>query len=145
MQIGQDSAETFWLNRRDARPSNSTGGLVVSYDVKLVDPETGKAVIVDRHTEGGTYAIGGVDEAELNITYNYSEHFHEALEPEKGLRWLYGKTGRETVERLRDAVIALGTVRDPDYWKSTPGNAGFALSILLRWAGMYPDAVWKGD
>lgn len=47
------------------------------------------------------------------------------------------------MERLRIAVNTLGTVRDNDYWKPTPGNAGYALAILLKWAGQYPEARFK--
>ena len=32
-----------------------------------------------------------------------------------------------------------------DYWAATPGNAGKALNILLKWAKQFPDATFKGD
>lgn len=98
-------------------------------------------MVVPGHAEGGTHALGGTDEAELNITYNYSQHF-KALHAE-GIRWLDGKTGEDTAPALAAAVQQLGTARDRDYWAPTPGNAGYALSILLDWAQLHPQAVWQ--
>lgn len=105
----------------------------MSWDVYL--ERDGETVEVPSHTEGGTIAIGGDDRAELNVTYNYSEHYP--------FRSLDGATARDTIGILRDAVATLGTERDSDYWASTPGNAGHALSVLLRWAEAHPDAVWR--
>ena len=110
------------------------------------NPETheiGGPVEVERFVEGGTLMLGGSVQADLNITYNYSHYFHEALDTEKGLKWLSGRTAAETVVRLEAAVAALGTEPYTDYWEATPGNAGFALSILLAWARKNPEAVWE--
>lgn len=140
----------------------------MSYDIDLIDPKTNEpvknskmlfiqsnfveivenkvqSVKVEKHEEGGTYALGGTEEASLNITYNYSRHFYEHIDSKQGIRWLYGKTGKETQERLTKAVAELGTEKDADYWKDTPGNAGYALSILLKWAIQHPTAVFRGD
>jgi len=117
----------------------------MSYDIDLIDPETDEIAKVDNHTEGGTYAIGGIEQASLNVTYNYSKHFYDHLDAKKGIRWLYGKKAKNTAMRLRKAVKELGTQPDKDYWLSTPGNAGAALSVLLRWAEKNPECVWRGD
>jgi hypothetical protein len=109
----------------------------MSYDISLQDAETGESCTVRRHCEGGTYALGGTDEAELNVTYNYASHFN--------FPGLDGKTAGETRAELRDAVLQLGTQRDPDYWASTPGNCGHTCELLLRWAIEHPDAVWVVD
>ena len=114
----------------------------MSYDVGLYRKVP---VEVESHTEGGTYALGGTDRAELNITYNYSKYFYRELDAEKGLRWLYGQTGEAVIPRLEKAIAALGTKQDTNYWADTPGNAGYALSILLKWAKQHPDAVFDGD
>jgi len=103
----------------------------------------GGPVNVPTHTEGGTYAVGGINKAEINITWNYSKYYYRHLDEEDGIRWLHGKVARDTIERLALAVLILGTERDDDYWASTPGNAGYALSILLGWAREYPDAEWR--
>ena len=117
----------------------------MSYDIELVDPETRLPVSVPRFAEGGTQAIGGSDEAHLNITYNYAPLFYSALDADDGIRWLYGKTGKRCAVHLRRAVDKLGTARDEDYWRPTRGNAGYALSILLEWAKQHPGAVFQGD
>lgn len=115
----------------------------MSYDLGLY--RDGVPVQVDHFDEGGTRILGGTDQAELNITYNYSWFFYKFLSPRKGLRWLYGKTGKQCIGRLEKAVKELGTQQFENYWAPTPGNAGHALSILLRWAKQHPDAVFNGD
>ena len=109
----------------------------MSYDVALL--HKGIPVRVPRHSDGGTYVLGGIDRAELNVTYNYDI---SCLGP-NGLWELHGLTGDEALPRLRGAVLYLGTVRDPDYWAGTPGNAGYTLSILLGWAALYPRATFR--
>ena len=111
----------------------------MSFWVYLYD-ETNMPVKIEPHSEGGTIILGGTDEAELNITYNYSSYYYEHLSPRKGLRWLHKKKARDTIKRLEKAVKELGTKKDKDYWKTTKGNAGYALSILLHWARQYPKA-----
>jgi hypothetical protein len=116
----------------------------MSYDVYLVDEE-GETCTVERHKEGGTYVLNGTEEAHLNVTYNYSGDLHQALDEDDGIRWLYNKTGAECLERLKGAVKVLGTTRSDNYWEKTPGNAGYALSILLKWAKEHPTARFTGD
>lgn len=112
----------------------------MSYGVALkVD---GKFVQVERHVEGGVFAAGGTHQADLYVTFNYSPFFREHIDSEQRLYWLHGKTGAACIARLESAVAALGTERDPDYWKATAGNAGYALSILLKWAKEHPEAVF---
>lgn len=111
----------------------------MSYWVYLLNEQG--PVEVTRHAEGGTYALGGTPTAELNVTYNYGTFFRETL-GEEGLRELQDKKASAVLALLEQAVATLGTERDSDYWKPTPGNAGYALSILLEWAKQYPDAVF---
>lgn len=113
----------------------------MSFWVSLNDQDG--VCIVDNHTEGATVAIGGVMEADLNVTYNYSKHFYECLDKEHGLRALNGQRAGDWLKRMEGAVLKLGDKRDPDYWKDTPGNAGHALNVLLKWAAQYPDATWE--
>ena len=122
----------------------------MSYWVRLLDT-SGQTCHVSKHSEGGTYVLGGTSEAELNITYNYSNQFakvgldfHEhAPLGRHGKIAVHGKRAGDLIPLLADAVKSLGTERHPDYWKSTPGNAGFALSILLDWARQHPDGVFE--
>jgi len=103
----------------------------------------GKLVKVESHVEGATYCLEGSDGADLNITYNYSPHYYNSLDKRKGLEWLDGKKAKEALARLERAIKELGTEKDNDYWKSTPGNAGYALLILLKWAKQYPEAIFE--
>lgn len=96
--------------------------------------ENGEFCDVPLFEEGGTYALGGSCEADLNVTYNYGGLFN--------FRGLDGRTGAETQAELDDAVARLGTERDMNYWAATPGNAGVACALLASWARLYPDAVW---
>lgn len=99
-------------------------------------------VTVDSHSDGGTYALGGTSEASLNITYNYAADMWRTL-GEGGVRSLHGKRAGEVLGVLAAAVAMVGTDRDDNYWAATPGNAGYALSILLGWARQYPDATFE--
>ena len=93
--------------------------------------------------KGGTYAVGGTTDLNLNITYNYSKHFYRIIDG--GIRSLYGKTGAESIPILKSAIEKLKDDVDPDYWKPTEGNARRALHGLLSFAQMRPDGVWDGD
>jgi len=113
----------------------------MSWDVDL--EKNGKSVDVARHTEGGTYVLGGSIRAELNISYNYSPFYYKHLDNEDGLRWLHGKKAVECISRLKSAILKLGITRDSDYWKATHGNAGAALNLLLKWAESNPEAKFR--
>jgi len=114
----------------------------MSWNVSLLYSNE-KYAQVDNHKEGGTYAMGGVTDADLNITYNYSWFYHQCLDKSKGIDWLDGKIAKETILHLTEAVKKLGTRQYKDYWADTPGNAGYALNILLGWAKQHPDAVFE--
>lgn len=120
-----------------------------SYETEPCPEPCYPSVIVDRHAEGGIYVMGGTSEGEINVTYNYGGHFRDALhDPNPGesdvlARLLNNRRAGDVVTALEQAVARLGTARSADYWEATPGNAGYALSILLSWARQHPDAVFK--
>lgn len=119
----------------------------MSYDIELLDPVTKETIILDapHDMRGGTYALGGTDQAWLNVTYNYGKHYYRVI-GEHGIRTIYGKTGAESIPILERAVAALGDDVDPDdYWNPTEGNAKRALLQLLALARLRPDGVWAGD
>lgn len=101
----------------------------------------GETVPVENHAEGGTYALGGVPRAELNVTYNYGRCYREAV-GHNLMDFLQDKEAGETLDTLRAVVEKLGTEQTPDYWEPTPGNAGHAAAVLLKWAEQHPDAMW---
>ena len=115
----------------------------MSWWVYLQD-DNGHPVAVAPHQEGGTYVLGGLSEAELNVTYNYGQHFSDAgVELHYKGGNLHGKKAKEVVDLLQQAVNKLGTKTSKDYWAPTPGNAGHALSILLSWARQHPEATFE--
>lgn len=118
----------------------------MSYDIYLKNPHSSETCILEtpHDFKGGTYALGGTSEAWLNVTYNYSEHFYRTM-GEKGIRTIYDLTGEASIPVLQAAIDQLGDDVDPDYWKSTEGNAKAALSQLLAFATLRPDGVWDGD
>ena len=119
----------------------------MSYDIALVHPVTRERLEVDEphFIRGGTYCISGTTECKLNVTYNYGVFFRKVLDPEKGIRSLYGMSGAESIPVLKEAISKLGDDVDPDYWKPTEGNAKQALYGLLALAQMRPDGIWDGD
>ncbi len=117
----------------------------MSYDIYLSDPVTGNVLQLDapHQMKGGTYAIGGTECAELNVTYNYAKHYGSL--GSEGIRTIYGKTGAQSIPLLTDAIEKLGDDVDADYWKPTEGNAKQALLQLRALAQLRPDGVWRGD
>ena len=86
--------------------------------------------------------MDGSTDASLNVTFNYSGFYYAHLNFDGGLRWLDKKPAHTTIDSLRSAILELGFNQDADYWAVTPGNAGYALWILLAWATLHPDAKW---
>ena len=118
----------------------------MSYDIRLADPITKETIILDapHQIKGGTYAVGGTNEAWLNVTYNYGKHFYP-LFGDKGIRELYGKSGAESIPILENAILQLDDDVNEDYWAATEGNAKRALLGLLAFAKIRPDGIWNGD
>jgi len=111
---------------------------MMSYWVSLINGND-EIYEVEPFEEGGTYCMGGSTEADLNITYNYSKCYAPLG---FSIKDLHDKTAIEMIPKLEELVEKLGTKQDKDYWKPTNGNAGFALSILLKWAKQYPKGKW---
>ena len=118
----------------------------MSYDIKLVDPITGKCLELDEphHMRGGTYQTGETLQANLNITWNYGDAFRRVI-GDQGVRTIYGMTGAESIPVLQSANSQLSDDVDDDYWKATDGNAKRALLQLLVLARMRPNGIWKGN
>lgn len=138
----------------------------MSYDVSLRDAETGAILTTDSHTEGGTIVVGGTNECVLNITYNYSEVYsmvtvfvdHQPTtfwrkvgmlmshdfgrDSYFSIKLLHGRKAKGTVPWLTKVVRLLGDKPYEDYWAPTPGNAGHAAAVLLKWALEHPEGVW---
>lgn len=118
----------------------------MSYDIDLNCPVTNKVIELDfkHNMKGGTYAVGGTNEASLNVTYNYAPIFYKLFH-ENGIRVLYGMSGAESISLLSEAIHKLSNDVSKDYWKCTEGNVKKVLHQLLSFAKMRPDGIWSGD
>ena len=117
----------------------------MGYDICLAN-ETG-VVQVPRHNEGSyrrckTDGSEGTTAAEISVTGNYDPIYQQVTG--KNLRkMLDGLLAWVTVHVLTKVVTACGTLKDDDYWKATPGNAGAIAVLLLDWARLHPNAIWE--
>lgn len=107
----------------------------MSWWIYLNDPETGKPVHVGPHQEGATRSIPPDESAEINVTYNYGKFFRFPK--------LHKMKAQDTINWFEVFIEHFGTDVDDDYWKVTAGNIGHCLSILLKWAQQYPNAIWE--
>lgn len=135
----------------------------MSYDISLVDPVTRETLTMDapHQMRGGTYAIGGTTRLWLNITYNYGVWYRKPYAfGEKGIRAIYGMTGKDSIPLLHRTIANLETVDEElpqeeiderksrgmgDYWIPTKENAIKPLYQLIELAKMRPDGIWEGD
>lgn len=117
----------------------------MSYDISYVNENGNPFELDEIMEEGGTYVVRNT-ETELNITYNYSWYYYQFLDKEQGIRWIYGKKGKECIEKLKEAIMPFVEADTyKDYWACTPGNCVKPLKILLSWCEKYPEGVFKGD
>jgi hypothetical protein len=113
-----------------------------SYETEPCPEPCYPSVIVERFQDGGTQPMGGTDEAEINVTYNYGREFHQVLGADFR-EALSGKRASDVLALLEAGAAQLGTERSADYWEPTPGNAGAVLARLAAWARQHPDAVFR--
>jgi len=117
----------------------------MSYDIRMVNIQGEVCKLKEPHYyKGGTYIIGGNDLAEHNITYNYGYFYKEVLGDE-GIRFLYGKTGKECLLHINKAIEKLGIDKTNNYWEATQGNAGNALLALKFFCEQFPAGIIEGD
>lgn len=130
----------------------------MSYDISLKDRVTGETLEVEspHFMTGGIYAVGGTREMWLNITWNYANYYYEATDgdprfahdeisayysdgttgpvvTEYGIRGIYGKSGAESIQMLKDMILRIeqkykkdgkwiDTVRKKTRWLDPDGN-----------------------
>ena len=90
-----------------------------------------------------------IEDESFNITYNVAPMFYK--HNEKGIRGLYGKTGKEAQVFLKDMLCFFLENREeleklnPDNgWGSYEGTLKFLLKLFTV-SGEYPEGVWEGD
>ncbi|MBQ8996205.1 MAG: hypothetical protein IJ091_10365 [Oscillospiraceae bacterium] len=109
----------------------------MSYDIKLLDPVSRKTIMLpikhvmiggtyraDYDERTGTFSPSPIQDAWLNITYNYSRYYDEATDgdsrfankpyyansekdvdqDEYGICGIYGKSGAESIPMLKDMI-----------------------------------------
>ena len=52
--------------------------------------------------------------SDLYTSYNHSWAFYAYLDEDKGIRWIYGKKGKDVIERLETVLEALEKLIEPD-------------------------------
>lgn len=109
----------------------------MSYDVSLIEDDR-ICTVNETCQAGGTQIVGGTNECELNITYNYGEVFGDLV------RELNGRKAVDTIEELQAFVDKWPNARPykSDYWAPTPGNAVAAIKRLLSFATQNPNGTW---
>ncbi len=108
----------------------------MSFQVALMEPDSAIAATVLRRREGWSTTVAP-EPATVEVAYEFGDFFaFEALDR---------KTGRETIDQLRDAVLELGLRQLPDWTLPSRGNVGVVCAMLLSWACEHPEAVWQVD
>lgn len=117
----------------------------MGYDIQMVG-KNNHVLKVKPFSEGGTRRMDQPEtEAWVSVTYNYAKFYYSTIDSQKGIRWIYGKTGKECIERLKYSLSILGTLKEDDYWTPTSGNAGCIIALLLSWCEQKPDGIFRGD
>ncbi len=114
----------------------------MSWWVGLEEKDTERILQVKPFEEGGTYCLGGTDQADLNITYNYGRIYHRVIDEENGLWTLNGLPAQAALDLLEPAILQLEDGKDSDYWAATDGNAKRPLVMLAEWCRQ---AIATGD
>lgn len=130
------------------------------------------SISADELPKGGQFAIlsGNVREEDLNfyITYNYSWYLYKTIDKSDGVRFIYGKKGKDVIPILEksltelDKMIAMekktgkvlsetwGAGNDyddnsTDYWAVSAKNAKKAVEGLISLAKLAPYFTFTGD
>lgn len=114
----------------------------MSWDCYLVD-KNGKTVIFNEPLDikGGTYQLGGTQEAWFNITYNYGKILKNVLG--YSLSDLNGKLVKDTISDIEKAVSKLSEEdKTENYWDATEYNTKRALEDLLLLAKKSENSYW---
>lgn len=119
----------------------------MSYDINYYSKETWNKPYEERElikvfpfqAEGGTVRAELVDgrlvpaiitECDMNITYNYSEFYYKHLDAKKGIRWIYGKTGKQVQKKLAKAIQELGIERNTSpFWQI---NTDYTIGAIFK-------------
>lgn len=112
----------------------------MSWDIRAVDPGGDQVLLPEQHElRGGTYALGGTNEAWLNVTYNYGKHFNFGALDEVAVATAVPEMEQRASELARDTSEC--------YWEPTEGNVRLALESMIALSALVlaecPQAVWR--
>lgn len=86
---------------------------------------------------------------EGNYTYNVSAMWYTIYPDDKGMVYIDGLTGKESIQKLQDAIEELennseffDNLNPPNNFGSREGFVTY-LKNCLNHATLYPDATWK--
>lgn len=103
----------------------------MSWDIYL--DQDGGTVEVERHEEGGTFALGGTTRAELNITYNYGALIRVAAKA-VGYDIITGMAKRDPDEDTENMFSTLILTYEfaEDAFDALAGKSGEDTQAILR-------------
>lgn len=113
--------------------------------------ENGDVIKLDNihNIRGSIYPMGGTDEVQLDVTYNYSKILSPLAREKFGVdSWvdlLRDKHSRDAVKSLRVLSSMLSGEPDDDYWAVTEGNAKAAIDnlVYLCELSLNYDGMWN--
>jgi hypothetical protein len=80
----------------------------------------------------------------MNVTWNYSQDFR-AIFIDGFVDRFDGKSGARTEIDLESGVLETGgkipDQKDP--WNDGNWNPGTVLALMLAWARIYPEGIWR--
>lgn len=97
------------------------------------------------NTEGDVIALKSatITDCEINITYNYSKFYYEHIDEELGIKWLYGKSGKEVKDRLEQAIQGLGINKETGpFWVV---NADYTFGQIFENKKQIPGSYTEED
>ena len=98
-----------------------------------LEDDSGDCLTVDAFSDGGTYVLGGSNQSELSVTYNYGGHYRRVLDCDDGFWGLNQLKAEDALPILAKGIAALGDDVAGDYWEPTEGNAKIALIRIHQW------------
>ena len=122
----------------------------MSYDITIMSATGEPVTLAEKHQlRGGTFALGGTDVAELNVTYNYAPMFREAFKDPDGIKTIALRDLKTGLALIQNAILNLKGKPSDNYWNATEGNARKALcdlailGNLVLSTGDHDDAIWE--
>lgn len=99
---------------------------------------------------------------QLYTSYNHAFYFYQYLDKKQGIRFIYGKRGRDVLPfllNMRSALqgspawminscdddFCISRGEKADGWKMSIGNAYWFLEQIIQSCIRHPTAKWEGD